>query len=134
MSTLAETVEFSVSELERLTALGVISDELAQHLLSVMNISRTGRLFGHDSAVTYPKKILEMTEACSNLLNESGDNFEEVKEAVSKKFAGSRARKPTELNKIISSVVDEITHSHEPAVMNFSDSIKPNWFYSLFKR
>ena len=133
MSTLAETVEYSLSELERLTALGIISEDLAHHLLAVMNISRTGRLFGHDSAVSYPKKILEMTEACTNSLGESSDNFDDVREAVSKKFAGSRARKPTELNRIISSVVDEITRSPTPHVLNLAGT-KKSWFSAIFKR
>ena len=134
MSTLAETVESSVSELERLTALGIFSEELSNHLLAVMNISRTGRLFGHDSAVLYPKQILQMTEACSTLMEEDDENIEEIKKAVSKNFAGSRARKPTELNKIIRSVVNEITHAPNVCMLTQSKSAKKNWFMSLFRR
>ena len=133
MSTLAQTVESSISEIERLTELGIFSEDLSNHLLAVMKISQTGRLFGHDSAVLYPKKILEMTEACSELLNENKSNVEEINTAVSKKFAG-RARRPTVLNNIISSVVDEITHQQSPGVLSRHTPIKRNWFLSLFQR
>jgi len=132
MPTQAESVESSISELERLTELGVISQELSHHLLTVMNISRTGRLFGHDSAVLFPKKILEMTEACTELLNENQCNVDEIKETFSKKFA-SRARKPTELNRVISSIVSEIRHSPKPSILTGAGPTKKNWFLSLFQ-
>jgi len=97
-----------------------------------MNLSRTGRLFGHDSAVLFPKKILEMTEACSELLNESQSNVDEMKNTFSEKFAG-RARKPTELNRVISSIVSEIRHSPKPSILTGARSTKKNWFLSLFQ-
>lgn len=133
MSTLAETVESSISELERLTALGVISEDLSHHLLAVMTKSRTGRLFGHDSAVSYPKKILEMTEACSTLLNKDGCNFDEIKTTMSEKFA-ARKRKPTDLIRIISEVVDHISEKPSPSVLTYSGPVKQNWFFSMFKK
>lgn len=133
MSTLAETVELSISELDRLTALGVISEDLRDHLLSVVNNSRTGRLFGHDSAVLYPRKILEMTQACSSLLDKDDKNFNRIRVTVAKKFA-ARNRKPTDLIRVISEVVDDI--SHKPRLGNPRSSVvvkeKRGWFASLF--
>lgn len=132
MSTLAETVELSISELERLTALGIISEDLSHHLLAVMNNSRTGRLFGHDSAVLYPKKILEMTTACSRSLNKGDNNFDEIKATMSEKFA-ARKRRPTELIRVISEVVDQISQKPSPSVLTYAGPVKQNWFLSLFK-
>ena len=134
MSSLAETVETSVAELQRMTDIGAMPQDLSNHLVAVMNISRTGRLFGHHSAVTFPQQILEMTEACSNFLSQDNHTPNEINEKISKKFAGNRGRRPTELNKIIRSVVDDITHSMRPTGSIVLAPAKQSWFKALFGR
>lgn len=134
MTTQAETVELSILELERLTTMGVISSEISGHLLGVINNSRTGRLFGHDSAITYPIKLLEMTKVCSSILDEDDSKLGEIRTTVSEKFAGTRARRPTELNRIISSVITEISCKVTPSVLEFKEAKGWNWLASILRR
>jgi hypothetical protein len=115
-STLAESVEQSLSELEKLRSLGLISPELELHLQTMIDKTRTGRLFGHSSAVNFPGEINKLAEACSDLIEEDETNAEKIKESISRKFAGNRMRKPTELNLLIKSVVNEIAGHPKPSI------------------
>jgi len=129
MSALAQKVNRSLNKLEQIKSLGAISGELEKQIATAMDRSRTGRLFGHSSAIELPSELLETLTVCSNFI-ENEDDALKVKNIFANKFENKRARRPTTINLVLKEVKKEILHA-QPSVVPLKAETKNGFVQKL---
>ncbi len=119
--------------LDTLADLGVISQQIVAELRYQLEMSRTGRVFGHPSAVDLPNQLEKLAEICSLQVHANDDESQRVRSIFDRAFTERRPRRVTFLNLLLKSIESEISGYQASGVAANDGDEKPGFFKRITK-